>query len=144
MAYEYETKLAQASMGTSASYQPDYLDQIYNPMTIEELKKESAHFPLVESLEQTGYAKSDVLVMKDPGWLKKLNELYTEENLEGLKASMILTLVQVYSGYLDEEFQAMTDEYISAVMGSVGAEPLKKRHIIRSTTCLAKQWESFM
>lgn len=126
-AFEFETKLAQNTMGKSASYKPDYIKKTYNPITIDEIKKASPVFPLAEIFEKKGYAESEIIVMTDTEWLDKLNKVYTEENLEGIKAYLILSLIRGYSDFLDEEFDEMNNEYISAVMGSKGTEPLEKR-----------------
>ncbi len=123
--FDFETELAQQTRGASAVYQPDYMQQIYNPVTIAELREMSPNFPVADILEATGYAKSELISLIDPDWLKQLNELYTEENLEGIKARLMLTYVQGYMPFLDQEFLDLDSEYSAATLGAVGSEPLE-------------------
>ncbi|HAG69170.1 MAG TPA: hypothetical protein DCL38_04270 [Lachnospiraceae bacterium] len=101
--YDFEAKLAAFEMSVQEWNSPSAIELTYNPVTLEELSELSPAYPFTEILETAGYAKSQYLNLPEPEWLKGLNELYTEESLEGIKAYIIDDIVTGYIGLIDEE-----------------------------------------
>ena len=101
--YEFEYRIAPYEMSVAEWNSPAAVELTYNPVTVKELEELSPKFPLAGFLETAGYAGSNYLDLKEPEWLKGLNELYTEENLEGIKAYLIDAIVSGYIDVIDEE-----------------------------------------
>ena len=100
--YDFEWKIAAYEMTYNEWNDPDAIEQTYHPVTLEELKELSPRFPYVELLETTGYAESEYISLEEPEWLAGLNELYTEENLQAIKAYLIDDIASSYMAYIDE------------------------------------------
>ncbi len=102
-AYALDAELGIASMGSSARYDPNYYSIAYNPRTIEELKTQSPVFPLTVMLKEFTDVGIERFIITDFGWLNKLNELYTEENLEALKAVLLVKNLRAACILIDQE-----------------------------------------
>ncbi|MEG0271112.1 MAG: hypothetical protein RR821_12765, partial [Clostridia bacterium] len=87
--FALETEIASATLGSSDKKQPNYYSSVYNPMTMEELAKQSPTFPIVTMLKDYTDAGVERVIMMDQKWLAKMNELYTQENLEAFKALLL-------------------------------------------------------
>ena len=108
-----ESELA-SSLKTKVQ-QSDYAGYYQDAVTytIDGLKTLLSVYPVEESL--SGYIRNgltDVIVFEPEG-LKKLNELYTLENLEKFKAHLLYAYIDRYSNYLDQETKDISDERAS-------------------------------
>ena len=83
--FEMETLIAAGCYPLSVSYQSDYLEVVYNPTPVSQLEQEMTAFPLMKILQQLG-VDADTIIVYEPEALKNLDALFTQENLEGLKA----------------------------------------------------------
>ncbi len=100
-AFSFEEKIAPYIMTLEEFYSPDAIEKMYNPLSIEELREKSPVFPYAKIIE-THKAVSNYMNLEEPEWLKALNELYTPENLESIKAYLLCNLVSGYMGKIDE------------------------------------------
>ena len=119
-----ENELSQSMMGLSDMIQPDFQQRSYNPFDQAEVEALSPRFPLAAMLKQTGLSGSDMYVLIQPDWLKKLNDMYTEENIEGFKAMMLASLVNSAASYLDYECLNTIAKKEQAVDGTDGSVQL--------------------
>jgi len=109
LASAIKTNLAQTN---SAEYYKD--SKIY---TIDELKKLVPNLPIEEAL--SGYIKNGVntVFVKEPAALQKLNELYTQENIDKIKAYILYQNITTLTKYLDEESVKIYDNTQSKING---------------------------
>ncbi len=117
-AFALEAKLGEATMGRTAMYSPDYYSIIYNPRTVEELKAASPNFPLADTLKPFTDAGIDHFILCDLGWLEKLNELYTVENLEAFKAYLLVGTLHDACRLVDQEGLDIDQEAASIYVGT--------------------------
>ena len=82
---------------------PAYVTASVNPVTMKDIKILSPNYPLAEYMENYGWSKSKLINLGEPEWLTGLNELYTEENLEGIKAYILFHSIGAYISIIDEE-----------------------------------------
>jgi len=113
---KYEAEIAPLCNGLKASISdPQYYDKIDKPYTYEEFSKMA--FPVAGDLKNYHDAGVTNFVVENPTWLNKLNELYTPENLEGFKASMLYNLYMTATPFLTTDLQnkyfnsSMLDSY---------------------------------
>lgn len=111
--YSFEEKIAAHEMTLQEVYDPSAVDKMYNPLTMDELREKSPVFPFADIIAAHN-AVSDLMNLQEPEWLKALNELYTESNLEDMKAYLLANLVSSYITLTDEaayrEYQRLSRE----------------------------------
>ena len=112
-AYSFEEKIAAHEMTLQELNSPSAIDKTYNPLTMDELREKSPVFPFADIIAAHN-AVSDLMNLQQPEWLKALNELYTESNLEAMKAYLLCELVKGYMITTDEaayrEYQKISRE----------------------------------
>lgn len=113
-AFDFETRIAKYMMTTEEYYDPDAVEKTYNPITMDELREKSKAFPYADILDAWGAGDSKLMNLGEPEWLDGLNELYAEENLEGIKAYLINNIASGYIRLIDEdsyrEYQRLANE----------------------------------
>lgn len=115
--FEFETKVARYRKTVLEQSSPDALKERVNPVSMEELKAMSPVYPLTEYMEKWGYAESKLINVSEPGWLKGLNELYTEENLKEIKAYLLTHALGGYISVIDKEAYRKAQELQAALYG---------------------------
>ncbi|MBQ9882627.1 MAG: M13 family metallopeptidase [Synergistes sp.] len=121
--FRIEKKLAAKSMGLKALHMPDARRKCYNVRTKKELAGASANFPLTAVLDSLGYGESREFVLREPEWLKNINEVYVQENLEDIKSMLIIKTLMSAANLLDRETRGWYVERVNAIMGSSGSIP---------------------
>ena len=101
--YDFEAKLAEYEKSVLEKSDPAYVTASVNPVTMKDIKTLSPNYPLAEYMENYGWSKSKLINLGEPEWLTGLNELYTEENLEGIKAYILFRSIGTYISIIDEE-----------------------------------------
>ena len=115
-----ESRLAEVSLTSADTMQADYIDRINNIYTPQELADLSPVFPLVREIASRGYDAAEKYIVPEPEVVKRMNELYTEENLEAMKTYMLVRLVFESAPALDS---SAYDAYVEAAnmkSGSTG------------------------
>lgn len=120
--FALETEIAQASIGNAEGASADIRDKAYNPKSAAELAELSPDFPLMEILKPYTDGGVDRFILTEPEWLAKMNELYTEENVEGFKAWLIYQTLTGTAGMLDQECLDIMTEYSGAAVGNAQME----------------------
>ena len=102
-AYAFEEALAPAIMSTAESYAADAMERMLNKVTMEELAEMSPNYPIAEIIKAAGLGNSERINLNEPEWLSKINEVYTEENLEKIKSYILVHTLLDFGDVLDEE-----------------------------------------
>lgn len=118
-----ETKLAEKSMTRADQLSPDYFLKINNVLTPEELAELSPVFPLTRFIESFGYGAAEQFLVMQPAAIENLNDLYTEDNLEAMKAYMAVSYVTGAASLLDREADAAATAADNMISGSTGKLP---------------------
>ena len=119
--FAFETMLAPAVYTSQEKRSPDYLSRINNRCTREELETLQGRLPVLAMLEQAdGYPAADAYLVESPAFLKRLNELYTEENLPLIRDMFIVSGAIYNAGFLDRECYEWSVACGNAVSGATG------------------------
>ncbi len=102
-AYELENMLAPYIPSSEEQMSAEYLQKSNNEMTYEEVKSLSGRYPLTDIIEAMGYTYDGIYVVSEPEYLKKLNEIYTEENFEKIKSLIYIDAVETMVEYGDRD-----------------------------------------
>ena len=87
----FEKLLAPAICTSDEKRDPDYLARSERHYTRAEVEELQQQLPILEELEQAqGYPESDSYLVPEPDFFAKLNEVYTDENLELMKDYLIV------------------------------------------------------
>lgn len=101
--YDFEKKIAEYEMTHAEVKSPDSVDKTNNHVTIDELAEKSPEYPIVEMMKTAGVADSKLINLNEPKWLEGINELYTEDNLDGIKSYLIDRIASRYISIIDED-----------------------------------------
>ncbi|SFC47671.1 M13-type metalloendopeptidase [Butyrivibrio sp. YAB3001] len=102
--------LAKKIFTTEENYSEDIYDKINNEMSFEELVALSKNFPLEKLLTATGYKYDGVYLVTNPGYFEALDEVYTQENIEGIKDVMLVYYLNSSGNFLDKDtYDALND-----------------------------------
>lgn len=107
----FENKLASSII--SASEFTEYYnnkDNNNNNYSISDINKLSNNLDLAKIISNLKYENIDKVVVFEPKWLEKLNELYKEENLDIIKNYIEMVMLSSASKYLSEDFR---NEYLN-------------------------------
>jgi len=120
--FALETEMASASMGEAEGRAEGAQEKAYNPKSAAELAEMSPNFPVTEILKPYIDGGIDRFILTEPEWLAKMNELYTEENLEAFKAWLIYQTLTGTAALLDQECLDILTEYSGAATGNAQME----------------------
>lgn len=130
-----EEQIASVSMTEADKLGTDYYDRMNNVYSEDEVKKLTHAFPLYDQIKGFGYSGAGEYVISEPAVIKKLDELYTTENI-GLMRNYILVHYLLYmADKLDREcYEASVarDNELSGADGMPGDEDMAYNAILRS------------
>lgn len=86
-------------------------------VTMEELERLAPNLNLSTIMKGLGIDKANKIVVQQMGWLKKFNELYTQENLPLIKNYIEMTIYQATTMFLTEDLNKVNDDYIEYLNG---------------------------
>jgi len=118
---EFEGMLASAMYPDSVKKTPEYVVMINNFFTPEEVKELEGNVPILEMINAAGYPEMDQYMVSEPEFIRKLNELWTEENLTMIKDCFIVHGSRSFIPRLDHECYEWMQEYQSTMAGTSGA-----------------------
>ena len=122
-----EEQIARASMTNAEKLGNDYYDRMNSVYSEDDIKKLTNSFPLYDFIEGLGYAGAGEYVISEPEVIKKLDELYTSENIEALKNYMVVHYLLYMADKLDREcYEAcvLKDNMMSGAEGSPSDEDM--------------------
>ncbi len=120
---DLEAKIAEVSYTSADSMQPDYITKILNHYSPEQLAELSPAFPLPEALANFGFGEAKDYLVVCPAAVSKVNELYTEENLEEIRSYMLIRYLIEMAPLLDEKAYQASVEADNIINGSTGSQP---------------------
>ncbi len=108
---EFEKKIAEVSMTNLEKSSPDAYEKMLNFYKPEDIKGLAPNFPLKEFIEHCGYGKAKQFIVMEPDVLKRISDLYVDENLDQIKTYLKVNSVSDNAQFLDKEsFDASIEE----------------------------------
>lgn len=117
---EFEGKLAEVSLTSEDRMQSDYIQKINNVMTLSEIEEIMPDFPIKEYIDACGYLDAKEFLVPEYKYLKRLNELYTEDNLDDIKNYMLVNYITGMAEKLDKEAFEQSIAAKNEISGSSG------------------------
>ena len=124
-AIDFEAKIAEAAYTSADRMSPDYVSRINNVMTPEELKELSPVFPLFRLAEGYGFDAAKEFQVDNPEHIKRVNEVYTEENLDAIKALLMITCIRKLAPMMDKDSYDVHVEANNIKSGASGSQPIE-------------------
>jgi len=118
--FAFETMLAPALYTNEDQQKPDFTEKTLNFYTHDELKAAEGPLLILEDMEAMGYPATDRYQVFNPDGLKKLVELYTDENLPLIRDFLIVHGAISMSDSLDRECYEWNYACNNAISGSSG------------------------
>ena len=125
--FALETKLADSIYDLETTYREDYTSMTYNAYTLEELIDLAGSYPIESILHALGVPADINYIVTQPDNLKALQTIFTDENLEEMKAYSIIDILTYASMYTDEESYGYYNDWQNAKNGSSGIKSLGKQ-----------------
>ncbi|MBN1046460.1 M13 family peptidase [Clostridium botulinum] len=109
--FYFENQLASSIIGVNefADYYNNQ-ENNYKTYKISDINELSNNLDLSYIIKNLGYENVDKVILFEPKWLDKLNEIYNEENLQVIKDYTEVCMISAASKYLSENFR---NEYLS-------------------------------
>ncbi|WP_252231832.1 M13 family metallopeptidase [Clostridium sp. ZBS15] len=109
--FYFENQLAPSIIGVNefAEYYNNQKNN-YKTYKISDINELSSNLDLSYIIKNLGYENVDKVILFEPKWLDKLNELYSEENLQVIKDYTEVCMISAASKYLSENFR---NEYLA-------------------------------
>lgn len=121
---KFEEQLAPAAASRREQQRPDFDDKSNNYYTREELAQTLGSVPFLGMIEQAyGFPQAETYRVFEPDYLKKLSELYQEQNLELIKDTLIVNKVVSDAWLYDRESYDLYMECDSTIEGTTGSVP---------------------
>ena len=100
----FETMIAEVIPTNKEQRSPEYIEAVKNYYSRDLLKETEGNVPIIEWLEQAvGYPAADEYLVMTPKFVTKLNELYSEDNLQLMKDTIIVNGVLGNAGKIQAE-----------------------------------------
>ena len=117
----FETELAEGICTNEEQNKPEYLANINNHYSRKDFIAEQQKLPILTMLEKAkGYPEANDYVIYEPDFVKKLSELYTDDNLAKIKDYMIVHGAVDMAAYLDRECYEWQNDANNKINGSTG------------------------
>ncbi|WP_252215319.1 M13 family metallopeptidase [Clostridium sp. VAP41] len=109
--FYFENQLASSIIGVNefADYYNNQ-ENNYKTYKISDINELSNNLDLYYIIKNLGYENVDKVILFEPKWLDKLNEIYNEENLQVIKDYTEVCMISAASKYLSENFR---NEYLA-------------------------------
>ena len=116
----FETLLADHIYTTQEKNSDDYFEKTNNEMTLDELTDLCRNYPLGRILNTAGYSYDGIYQVYNPGYLMWLDEVYTDENIDGIRARLIVRYLLAYIESLDKDTYDHIRDLDSRYFGTSG------------------------
>ena len=121
-----EAKLAKKAFSNAQLHSPDLLRRGNNALPARKVASLSPEFPLMRFIENNGYGEAKEFLVAAPRRLSVLNRIYKKENLELIKAYMIIKTACNCASLLDSQAYDASVKAENMVIGSKGKIEDKK------------------
>ena len=116
--FRYETLLASVRPSMKEKSRADYIAKANNHYDRAKLQAAEGNVPIIETLEEAeGYPVMESFLVREPAFIDKLSELYTEENLSLMKDYLIIHGIQENLDHLDWECTDLSGAFSFALDG---------------------------
>lgn len=102
-AYDLERVLAPEIPSSEEMMNDEYIEEANNLMTFEELEELSVNYPLADIVEASNLKYDGAYIVSEPDYLKLLNEIYVEDNLEAIRSIVYIHALLDLGEYTDRE-----------------------------------------
>ncbi len=119
---DLESRMAEAAYTREELLDPDIIQKVNNVFDLTELLKLQHNFPLRRYLESTGYSDSERFIVPQPEVIKRIDEFYTEDNLDAIRNYVLVKYVDSMAGYLDSAAYDSLMEAQNMADGSTGRQ----------------------
>ena len=127
LVFELEKSLAQASMSPDSLRVPE---NTYNKMDRKSFEANAQHMNWKNYYTALNGIQFDTIVVGQPLFLKRMNELLKSESIETWKAYLSWNLINKFAGHLSDDFvQADFDFYATTLSGTKSMKPLHEQAI---------------
>ena len=116
----FEKMIAPVIYTAEEKGRPDFFGKALNYFTHEELRALEGNLPILEGLAADGFPEQDCYLFINPAYVKELNALYTEENLNLIKDFLIVRGSIDSVDMLDRECHDWGVEMNNAITGASG------------------------
>lgn len=118
-ALDWEALTAPAIFTSEEQNSPDILDKVYKYTTYDKLYKAAGSYPLEAMAEGMGFDGSRVVAEATPGFAEQIGKIYNADNLEIMKAELIVNNVL---GAATSTDKASLDDYYAYVKSITGMD----------------------
>lgn len=124
LVYDFEEKISKSMLKQEELREPE---NIYNIVTIEQLNKICSIIDWKVYLNKTGYDKAAKIILTEPKFFEKLNEMIKGINLDDLKDMMLFKVMSSYSRILSIDLYENSFKYGSIFSGVKKMKPIEDR-----------------
>lgn len=117
----FEERLAEVALSRQDFNSADIFDKVNNIYTEEEIGSLTKAFPLKDFIEGFGYGKAGRYAVYQPKVIQRLDELYTDANLDVMKDYMTIHYLIYAADKLDRECYDLAVARINAQYGTDGS-----------------------
>ena len=128
--FKFESMIAPSIIGKSeAAKEDNLLDKKYNVVTVDELDKMAPNLDIKDMMKNLNISNADKIILQQPEWIKALNNIYTNENLQLFKDYIEINNLVSVSSYLGDDFTKAQVEFANEYLGSNGERPQEEKAI---------------
>jgi len=132
---DLEARIADVSYTRADEMDPNYERITNNHYDAAKLADLSSSYPLMDMIKSFGYGQAEDFVVPAPEVVKRIDSLFTEDNLEAMKALMLIHYVSDSASSLDREAYELSVKTDNMISGSSGMpdDELNAYNITRTT-----------
>ncbi len=119
-AIDFEKKLAEECMTSEEGMDSDSINQVNNELTYADLGVFGSAYPLTQMVDAYGLRYDGKYIVSEPDYLHRLNAVFTQENLEGIKDHLLVGYVFDYTSLLDTDILNFNADTYSKYFGGEG------------------------
>ena len=103
-----------------ASKDSDIIEHEYNVYKLDKLDELAPKVKIKDIMKDAKLDNANTIILSDPKWLKALNDIYKEENLQLIKDYIEINNIAGIAGCLGEDFQKAQEEFSKQYLGTSG------------------------
>lgn len=112
-----------------ASRDPDIIENEYNVYKLDNLDNLAPKVKIKDMMKDAKLDNANTIILSNPKWLKALNDIYKEENLQLIKDYIEINNIAGIAGCLGEDFQKAQEEFSKQYLGTNGDIPKEEKAI---------------
>jgi putative endopeptidase len=128
-----ETELAKKILTTEEKLKDDYVEKTNNEMSFKEMVSLTKEFPLEDIFTGMNIKYDGIYIVEEPDYLKWLDKIYTDENVEAMKDLILVQYLLKYPTRIDKETFDKRNELFGkyfGVSGTVSDEEMAYREVV--------------